>query len=156
MTTRAAAAAVAVAAVCGARLASAPVRKDPLLELCRSLPGATEDVKWGHDLIFSVGGKMFAGFQLPDGEPIGFKVDPLVFDSLVGHDGIVPAPYMAKHSWVSVTDRARVPVATLEELLTESHRLVAAKLSGKARRALGLDPVEQRPESAPPATQRRR
>ena len=112
---------------------------DPLIEFCRRLPGATEDVKWGHDLIFSVGGKMFAGFQLPDGQPLGFKVDPLVFDTLVGHDGIVPAPYMAKHSWVSVTDRGLVPRATLEDLLADSHRLVAQKLSARMRRSLGLN-----------------
>ena len=113
-------------------------RKDPLLEFCRSLPGATEDVKWGHDLMFSVGGKMFAGFQLPDAEPIAFKVDPPVFDNLVGRKGVVPAPYMAKHSWVSVTDRTQLPLATLKNLLAESHRLVAEKLSKKARHALGL------------------
>ena len=112
--------------------------EDPLIEFCRSLPGVTEDVKWGNDLIFSVGGKMFAGFQLPDGQPLGFKVDPLVFDTLVGHDGIVPAPYMAKHSWVSVTDRGLVPLGTLEDLLADSHRLVASKLSAKMRRSLGL------------------
>lgn len=113
-------------------------RRDSLVELCRSLPGATEDVKWGADLMFSVGGKMFAGFQLPDGEPIGFKVDPSVFDSLVGHKGVVPAPYMAKHSWVSVTDRTQLPVATLKKLLVESHRLIAEKLPKKTRQALGL------------------
>jgi predicted DNA-binding protein (MmcQ/YjbR family) len=112
--------------------------EDPLVELCRSLPGATEDIKWGSDLIFSVGGKMFAGFQMPDGQPLGFKVDALVFPSLVGKCGIVPAPYMAKHSWVSVTDRGLVPAATLRELLVESHRLVAAKLPAKTRRSLGL------------------
>jgi predicted DNA-binding protein (MmcQ/YjbR family) len=113
-------------------------KKDSLLEFCRALPGATEDVKWGKDLIFSVGDKMFAGFMLPAGEPIGFKVEPDVFARLVGHDGIVPAPYMAKHSWISVTDRRRIPVAQLKHLLAESHRLTAAKLSGKARRELGL------------------
>ena len=113
-------------------------RRDPLVELCRSLPGATEDVKWDHDLVFSVGGKMFAGFQLPDGEPLGFKVDPLVFDTLVGRDGIVPAPYMAKHSWVSITDRRLVPLGMLQDLLVDSHRLVASKLPAKTRRALGL------------------
>ena len=84
---------------------------DPLQELCRGLPGVTEDVKWGNNLIFSVGGKMFAGFDLPDGDPIGFKVDPVVFKSLVGKRGIIPAPYMAKHSWVHVTDRSQLPQA---------------------------------------------
>src|SRR6185436_1309823 len=111
--------------------------RDPLVEFCRSLPGATEDVKWGADLIFSVGGKMFAGFQLPDGEPMGFKVDAPVFGALVGRKGVIPAPYMAKHSWVSVTDRTQMPLATLKDLLAESHRLVAEKLSARARRALG-------------------
>ena len=28
--------------------------------LCRTFPGATEDIKWGADLVFSVGEKMFA------------------------------------------------------------------------------------------------
>lgn len=112
--------------------------EDPLVAFCRALPGATADVKWGADLIFSVGGKMFAGFPLPGGDPVGFKVDPLVFAGLVGHDGVVPAPYMAKHSWVSVTDRSLLPLATLEDLLAESHRLVAAKLPQRTRRTLGL------------------
>lgn len=112
--------------------------KDSLVEFCRSLPGATEDVKWGQDLVFSVGGKMFAVFQLPEGEPVGFKVAPPVFDDLVDRRGAVPAPYMAKHSWVSVIDRAQLPLATLRNLLAESHRLVAEKLSKKARQALGL------------------
>ena len=112
---------------------------DPLVAFCRTLPGATEDVKWGADIIFSVGGKMFAGFPLGGGDPIGFKVDPLLFPSMVGKRGIVPAPYMAKHSWVHVTDRGLLPLVTLEEMLAESHRLVAAQLSGKMRRTLGLD-----------------
>ena len=30
-----------------------------LREYCLSFPGATEDVKWGSDLCFSVGAKMF-------------------------------------------------------------------------------------------------
>ena len=111
---------------------------DPLAEFCRKLPGATEDVKWGKDLIFSVGGKMFAGFQMPEGEPLGFKVDPLVFDEWVKRPGVIPAPYMAKHSWISVTDRRKVPAATLKKLLKESHRLTAEKLSGKMREKLGL------------------
>ena len=116
-----------------------PTRADPLVELCRSLPGATEDVKWGDDLIFSVGGKMFAGFPVLGGDPFSFKADPLVFDTLVGHNGIEPARYMARHSWVTVTDRKLLPLATLEDLLADAHRIVGAKLPRKTREALGLD-----------------
>lgn len=117
----------------------AALDSDPLLEHCRSLPGVTEDVKWGHDLIFSVGGKMFAGFQLPNFEPLAFKADPLVFSSLTTHDGVIPAPYMARHHWLSVTKRSVLPVDALRDLLTDAHALVASKLSAATRRRLGLE-----------------
>ena len=117
---------------------SRKLSEDPLVVFCRSLPGATEDVKWGKDLIFAVGDRMFAGFLLPGGDPIGFKVEPAVFASLVGQRGVLPAPYMAKHSWVSVTDRNKVPLRELKDLLRDSHRLIVAKLSMKTRKALGF------------------
>jgi predicted DNA-binding protein (MmcQ/YjbR family) len=98
----------------------------------------TEDVKWGNDLVFSVGGKMFAVFDLPDLDSVGFKVEPTLFPVLTQRAGVVPAPYMAHHSWVKVTPPAALPQPELEELLRESHELVARKLSKKARLALGL------------------
>ena len=112
---------------------------DPLLRLCRSLPGATEDVKWGDNLIFSVGGKMFAGFDLPELQPLSFKVDPVAFQTLVASAAFAPAPYLARHHWVTIADRKLVPLAMLEELIAEAHGLVAAKLSRKARLALGIE-----------------
>ena len=41
----------------------AAASRSRLLAFCRSLPHVTEDVKWGNDLVFSVGKKMFAGFS---------------------------------------------------------------------------------------------
>lgn len=113
--------------------------EDRLLRLCRSLRGSTEDVKWGDHLIFSVGGKMFAGFDLPELQPLSFKVDPVAFQALVASPAFAPAPYMARHHWVTVADRDLVPVDMLEELITEAHGLVASKLSRKARLALGIE-----------------
>lgn len=115
---------------------------DPLLRLCRSLPGATEDVKWGDNLIFSVGGKMFAGFVLPELQPLSFKVDPVAFQALVASPAFAPAPYLARHHWVTVAHRDVVPLAMLEELIVEAHSLVASKLSKKARQALGIDEAQ--------------
>jgi predicted DNA-binding protein (MmcQ/YjbR family) len=112
---------------------------DPLVEYCRNLPGATEDVKWGNDLVFSVGGKMFAAFGLPDREPIGFKVDPALFPILTERPGVVPAPYLAHHFWVNVKTREALTTEELEELLWESYRLVAGKLSKKMRASLGIE-----------------
>jgi predicted DNA-binding protein (MmcQ/YjbR family) len=111
---------------------------DPLVAFCRALPGATEDVKWDNDLVFSVGGKMFAAFALPALEPVGFKVEPMVFAALVGKNGIVPAPYAARFHWVSVTQRDLLPVGALQDFIAESHALVAAKLPRKTRERLGL------------------
>jgi predicted DNA-binding protein (MmcQ/YjbR family) len=86
-------------------------KKDSLIEFCRSLPGATK----------------------------AFKVDPDALDHLVKRDGIVPAPYAARHSWVSVPDRRRVTVAEFKRFLAEAHRLIGEKLSKRKRLALGLD-----------------
>ena len=33
---------------------------DWLRKICLALPGATEQIQWGNDLLFKVGGKMFA------------------------------------------------------------------------------------------------
>jgi predicted DNA-binding protein (MmcQ/YjbR family) len=112
---------------------------DPLYELCRSLPGTTEDVKWGSNLIFSVGGKMYAGFQLPEGEPVGLKVDEALFASLVRRPGISPAPYLAKHSWVELESRAALAAPELRALLRAAHERVAAGLPRKRRAELGIE-----------------
>ena len=119
-------------------LEDVPFEEDVLFEFCRSLPGAAEDVKWGDNLVFSVAAKMFAVFQLPDGQPISFKVEPLVFASLTEHEGIVPAPYLARHGWVQVQDRAVMPAENLQDFIAESHRLVVSKLPKKVQRELEL------------------
>ena len=55
---------------------------DSLRQICRALPGATEDVKWGQDLCFCVGSKMFAAVNLEPPHQIGFKCTPETFPSL--------------------------------------------------------------------------
>lgn len=118
--------------------------RDPLIAFCRGLPGATEDVKWGNDLVFSVGDKMFAVFALPDGEPIGMKVDPVAFASLTEQPGIIPAPYLARHSWINVITRGALPAQAIKELIRQSHAMVAEKLPRKVRAELGLAGGEAR------------
>lgn len=112
--------------------------KDTLLGFCRSLPGATEDVKWSEHLVFSVGGKMFAIFDVSDAEPIRLKVDPALFPILTRKPGISPAPYLARQSWVKLENTRVLPREALEDLLRESHGLVAEKLPKKLRASLGL------------------
>ncbi len=105
--------------------------------LCRSLPGVTEDVKWGADLVFSVGGKMFAVFPMGEYEDQGFsfKVEEPAFDALTRRKGIIPAPYLARASWIKVLPKA-LPKKEIEALLRESWRLVALRLPRKQRELL--------------------
>ena len=108
---------------------------------CKALPGVTSDVKWGADRVFSVGGKMFAVMPESPKEPpsISFKVDDERFLELTDREGFEPAPYLARAKWVLVRDLKKVTDAELKALVTRSHLLIAAKLTGKARKALGIE-----------------
>jgi len=73
--------------------------------LCLSLRGATEDIKWETNLVFSVGDKMFAVTEADDkAKGISFKVDDDRFLELTDRPGIIPAPYLARAKWVYVED----------------------------------------------------
>ena len=41
---------------------------DSLRKYCATLPGATRDIKWGADEVYSVGAKMFAVFWIERGK----------------------------------------------------------------------------------------
>lgn len=112
--------------------------KDALQAFCRALPGATEDVKWGDHRVFSVGDKMFAVFNTGDAEVVTLKVSPAVFPILTREEGISPAPYLARSSWIRLENTRVLPLAEIEALLRESHELVASKLTRKLRRELGI------------------
>ncbi|MBV8501503.1 MAG: MmcQ/YjbR family DNA-binding protein [Paucibacter sp.] len=105
-----------------------------------SLPGATEDIKWGADWVASVGGKMFlVGGPEPGGwDGCSFKVEDHRFLELSGLPGLMPAPYAARHHWIRVKDIHALPLAELKGLVTQSHALVAAKLPKKTRLAIGM------------------
>lgn len=103
-----------------------------------SLPGATQDVKWGADWVASVGGKMFFVASVDDRSTMGisFKVDEHRFLELTGLAGIVPAPYLARVKWVQVKDPKALAPAELKALVTRSHALVLARLPKKLQKEL--------------------
>lgn len=110
--------------------------------LAASLPGATEDIKWGADLVYSVGGRMFCVFLLKEGRPLtcAFKVEDERFLELTGVPGVIPAPYLARAKWVQLAPGHALAVADLNALVRQSHRLVAARCTKKLQRELGLLP----------------
>jgi len=112
------------------------VSLDPFIAFCRKLPHATEDVKWGADLVFSIGGKMFAVFDSAGGTKFSFKTTPAVFSILTKMDGIIPAPYVARYHWIMLEGPKALPPKQVQDLIRESYHLVSLGLPAKVRRAL--------------------
>ena len=95
---------------------------------CLSFPHATENLQWGDDLCFKVGGKIFAMLNLNSVPPgLLFKCSPETFAELVEREGIVPAPYVGRYKWVLVEDLEVLSWPELTELVRASYEMVAAK-----------------------------
>jgi predicted DNA-binding protein (MmcQ/YjbR family) len=110
---------------------------DWIRELCLSFPGATEQIQWGDDLLFKVGGKMFAATPLvPAPVCLSFKTSPENFAELIERPNIIPAPYLARAQWVALETRDALSAQELAGLLRESYNLVLAKLPKKSRESL--------------------
>ena len=111
-------------------------------QICRALPGVTEDVKWGNDLCFCVARKMFAVINLQPPHSIAFKCTPEQFGELVERPGIIPAPYMARNMWVQEQEFGEaLERRELEQLVRTSYDLVVAKVP-RSRRPASLGIVE--------------
>ena len=104
--------------------------------LCRSFPGTVEDVKWGADLVFSVGEKMYACMPNEATDTIGFKVEDERFLELTDRPGIIPAPYLARAKWIKVVEAKALSDAEAAALLRRSYELVFAKLTRKLQREI--------------------
>ena len=124
-----------------------PTYIDWAREVCLALPHATEDVKWEHNLLFRIGGKMFCVANLePAVSPtrLAFKCAPERFAELVEIEGIIPAPYMAQNKWVAVLKLDALRQAELRELIEASYQLVLQKLPKKTQAALAEKPAAKR------------
>ena len=111
-----------------------------VLAYCRSLPHVTEDVKWGNDLVFSIGDKMFVAFDKNGKDAtFGCKVPEDDFAALTSIDGIEPAAYAARYHWVSVKDPKVLPEKEALGLIRGSYDLVKAKLPQRTQRIIDGD-----------------
>ncbi|WP_294669700.1 MmcQ/YjbR family DNA-binding protein [uncultured Fluviicola sp.] len=105
--------------------------------ICKELPHVTEDVKWEHDLVFSIGLKMFCVTGL-DETPVSvsFKVTNEEFEELSNSSGFRPAPYVARYKWVLLEDISMLKKSELQAYIRQSYELVKAKLPAKIRKEL--------------------
>lgn len=106
-----------------------------------SLPHATLSIQWGNDRVFKIAGKMFAVIGVRDDKSFGgmsFKASEESFRILTELPGIIPAPYLARAHWVALDKPARLPPKELRAYLTRAHAIVAAGLTKKKQKELGL------------------
>ena len=105
---------------------------------CMSLPHVTEQVQWQFDLVFKIGGKMFAIVVLePHTTCLSFKCSPEDFEELIERPAIIPAPYIARAKWVALESFDTMPRKELEARLKRAYELIFEKLSKKTQRELG-------------------
>ena len=112
---------------------------DTIREFCLAFPQATENMQWGDDLCFKIGGKIFAIVSL-DNPRLCFKCTPETFAELIEREDIHPAPYVGRYKWVMLDRLDAVRWDELGDLIRQSYEMVAAKApkkkSGKKQKRL--------------------
>jgi predicted DNA-binding protein (MmcQ/YjbR family) len=110
---------------------------DWLRDFCLSLPHTSEQIQWGDNLVFKVGGKMYAVTVLePAAHWLSLKCSDEDFAELIERSGINPAPYLARAHWVAIETEDTLPRPEMQQLLSRAHALVFAKLPKKTQAAL--------------------
>jgi predicted DNA-binding protein (MmcQ/YjbR family) len=116
---------------------------------CMSFPRATENLQWGDDLCFKVGGKIFTIVSL-DNPRLCFKCTPEMFGELIEREDIRPAPYVGRYKWVMLDRLDAVPPDELEDLIRQSYEMVAANMPKSRSRK----PKRGKPKSGKPEKQK--
>jgi len=107
---------------------------DFIRRFCLSFPQAKENLQWGDDLCFKIGGKIFAVLALSAvPQKLSFKCTPETFTQLVEQEGIIPAPYVGRYKWVLLERLDVLPKEELEALISQSYEMVAAKTKVKPK-----------------------
>jgi len=103
-----------------------------LRAICQKFPQVTEDIKWGHDLCFCIGEKMFLVAGL-DQSPTGasFKVPDEDFEILIDKEGFKPAAYLARYKWVHVNNIDLLSKKEWINYAKQSYNLIKNKLPKK-------------------------
>jgi predicted DNA-binding protein (MmcQ/YjbR family) len=122
--------------------------RDEFNNYCQSLKSTTNVIQWEGASVWKVGGKIFAiasnwGPDNPaqnsdDFTKISFKCSDLSYQILCELDGIIPAPYLARAKWVQVEKAGAIDDDTIKSYIAEAHAIIAAKLTKKLQKELGL------------------
>jgi len=111
---------------------------DSVRTFCLSFLHATENLQWGEELCFKVGGKLFAVLGLGRVPPqLTFKCSAESFAELTEREGISPARYIGRYKWVTLERLNALDAAELQQMIQQSYEMVAAKAKLPARKRSG-------------------
>ncbi len=111
---------------------------DLLQQICLSLPYTKEDVKYGTDLCFSIGGKIFCGTRMEGPFRTGIKCTAEEFAELVERQGIVPMPGLSATGWIRIEKNTALTKKEWEQYIKKSYDLVSGSLTKKQKQQLGI------------------
>ena len=95
---------------------------------CLAFPDATENLQWGDDLCFKIGGKIFAIVSLTAvPQKLCFKCSPETFSELIEQEDIHPAPYVGRYKWIMLDRLDALRTDKIRDLIGQSYEMVAAK-----------------------------
>jgi predicted DNA-binding protein (MmcQ/YjbR family) len=109
------------------------VDHNQLEQICLNLKGTTIDIKWGNDLCYWIGDKMYCVASLEQPLNVSMKVQAEEFSELTDRDGIIPAPYTAKHNWILVEKTNAMTATEWRHYIQESYKMIFVKLPKKVR-----------------------
>ena len=104
--------------------------------MCLSLPHAKEDIKYGTDLCFSVGNKIFLGTRIEGPFKTGIKCSESDFADLIEREGIVPMPRLSTTYWIRIEKSNALSSAEWKQYINKSYELVLAGLPKKIRQSI--------------------
>lgn len=116
-----------------------------------SLPRVAETLQWGGNLVFwtmdkAVGGKMFALVDLEavDRPVLAFAAGPDRAMRLLEHEGVRPAPYLARAHWVACDHWGALPLPVLLQELCTAYEYVGSRMPTRVQRLYELSAREYR------------
>ena len=128
---------------------------ESIRKYCLAFPQATENLQWGDDLCFKVGGKIFVMLGL-DSVPqrLCFKCAPDRFAELCEREDIRPAPYVGRYKWVMLDRLDALCDEELEDCIRQSYEMVVAKAGIKTQSLKRRDRRERGAQQRKPSKTR--
>jgi predicted DNA-binding protein (MmcQ/YjbR family) len=106
---------------------------EDIRNICISLPHATEDIKYGTDLCFSLGNKIFCGTRIEGPFRTGIKCNESDFSNLIERQGIVPMPRLSTTYWIRIEKDNALSAFEWKHYIKKSFDLIMAGLPKKIK-----------------------